>query len=213
MNLNFWQQRWQENDIGFHEAHYNPQLLKYFQTLKLATSSRVFVPLCGKTRDIEWLLNSGFQVVAVELYDDAVKQLFDSLGLSPKITKTENFNHYQADNISVFSGDFFTLNKRQLGKVDAIYDRAAMVALPDDMRARYCQHLIKLTDTAPQLLLCYQYAQEEMPGPPFSIDHQQVLFQYQTNYNITLLDCQVSPEKLKGCCQAQELTWILTPLE
>lgn len=213
MNPEFWQQRWQENDIGFHEDQYNPQLLEHFHMLELGASSQVFVPLCGKTRDIQWLLNEDYQVVAVELYEDAVKQLFIALGLTPKVSHEGALKHYQAENISVFSGDIFNLEKQSLGKVDATYDRAAMIALPDEMRKNYCQHLIKLTDAAPQLLLCYEYPQEEMSGPPFSIGHQQVLFQYQENYDITLLASQLSPEKLKGSCYAQALVWMLTPLK
>ena len=132
MEENFWHAKWENNQIGFHEAKPNPILIKYFHQLDLKDDSRIFVPLCGKTHDIQWILSQGHKVVGVELSDLAITQLFTSLGMKPEIKKTSNLKHYQAKNIDIFVGNFFDLTQSALGKVDAIYDRAALVALPEE---------------------------------------------------------------------------------
>lgn len=52
MNSKFWQQRWQEERIGFHKSDVNPELIKHFSALALPFGSRVLVPLCGKSVDM-----------------------------------------------------------------------------------------------------------------------------------------------------------------
>ncbi|WP_246614962.1 hypothetical protein [Agarivorans litoreus] len=84
MHEQFWHQKWEKDEIGFHEGEVNRFLYDYFNVLKLAAGARVFVPLCGKTRDIAWLLDKGMKVVGVELSEHAIKQLFAELNLEPK---------------------------------------------------------------------------------------------------------------------------------
>ena len=96
-----------------------------------------------------------------------------------------------------------------LGPVDAIYDRAALVALPEEMRNRYTAHLMKITDKAPQLLICYEYDQSLMEGPPFSISDKEVDQHYQDNYDLTLMVSANVPGGLKGKCAAKEKVWML----
>lgn len=64
MDANFWHEKWQRREIGFHQPQANPLLVAYFDKLNLAAGSRVLLPLCGKTRDIAWLLDRGFRVAA-----------------------------------------------------------------------------------------------------------------------------------------------------
>ena len=167
MDASFWHQRWGENDIAFHQSEANPLLVKYFKALSLAEGSRVFLPLCGKTLDIPWLLSSGYRVAGAELSKIAIEQLFTTLGVEPKISGVGEVDHYSAKNIDIFVGDIFRLSSKILGLVDAIYDRAALVALPEEMRNRYAAHLTRITHKAPQLLICYEYDPISMAGPPF----------------------------------------------
>lgn len=211
MNSEFWHQLWSENDIGFHQAEINLLLIAHIDKLNLQVKQRIFVPLCGKTRDIAWLLKQGYQVAGAELSETAVQQLFIELALVPSCTVLGELTLYQADNIDIFIGDIFNLNQHQLGKVDAIYDRAAMIALPEPMRSRYCKHLVAISNAAPQLLLCYQYDQALMPGPPFSIDALEVQKHYQQTYQLSYVAYFESKEKLKGQCDAKESAWLLKP--
>ncbi|KKJ78707.1 thiopurine S-methyltransferase [Kiloniella litopenaei] len=211
MEEDFWHDRWQNNQIGFHETKPNPILIQHFHKLDLKDQSRIFVPLCGKTLDIQWLLSQGYRVVGVELSDIAIKQLFDGLGLVPEIKQTEAFKHYQAKNIDIFVGNFFDLTSSILGRVDAIYDRAALVALPEDMRKKYTKHLIEITHKAPYLLLTYSYDQSLTNGPPFSVDEQMVQNYYSAHYSINFLDEIPVPNGLRGQFPSTQSVWILKP--
>jgi len=209
MDASFWHQRWGKNDIAFHESAANPLLVKYFKDLSLVKGSRVFLPLCGKTLDIPWLLSKGCRVAGVELSKIAVEQLFTELGVEPKISRVGELDHYSSKNIDIFVGDIFDLSSKMLGPVDAIYDRAALVALPEEMRNRYTAHLIKITDKAPQLLICYEYDQSLMEGPPFSVSDKEVDQHYRDNYDLTLMVSTNVPGGLKGKCAAKENVWML----
>jgi thiopurine S-methyltransferase len=148
MEASFWQQRWEDNDIAFHKNEANPLLIKYFNQLSLVNGSRVFLPLCGKTLDIPWLLSNGYRVAGAELSKIAVETLFMKLEMKPKISRVSEVDHYSAQNIDIFVGDIFHLSSKILGLVDAIYDRAALVALPEKIRNQYTAHLIKITNKA-----------------------------------------------------------------
>ncbi|MDP0561615.1 MAG: thiopurine S-methyltransferase [Candidatus Endonucleobacter sp. (ex Gigantidas childressi)] len=212
MDPQFWHRRWKTNDIGFHKSEANPLLLKHFKKLSLDVGSRVFLPLCGKTRDISWLLGNGYVVTGVELSKIAVDQLFTESGLKPKISNNGDFIHYTTHNLDIFVGDMFDLHGEIIGKVDAVYDRLSLVALPCDMRSRYVEHLIGVVKQKKQLLICYEYDQELMPGPPFSITQEEIHLLYGKRYDITLVDSINVDGGLKGRGEAIENTWLLHPL-
>lgn len=209
MDANFWHQKWEAIDIGFHKNKAHPLLVTYFKELSIARSSRVFVPLCGKTLDISWLLSNGYLVVGVELSELAVKQLFVELGLEPKKTGNGKVNHYSEKNIDIFVGNIFDVSSKTLGPVDAIYDRAALVALPEKMRHPYTAHLTEITDKAPQILITYEYDQNLMEGPPFSISNEEVHQHYRDSYDVTRIVSTNVPGGLKGKCAAKENVWLL----
>ena len=212
MDTDYWHRKWQADDIGFHQAEGNPLLHAYFKELSLTVGSRVFVPLCGKTRDIAWLLSQGYQVAGVELSELAIQQLFAELGLEPAVTTKSGMKHYSATDLDVFAGDIFQLTRQMLGPVDAVFDRAALVALPEDMRIRYAGHVTEVTGQAPHLLVTFEYDQTRMAGPPFSICDAEIQNHYRDSYNISPLASVDVAGKLKGKCVAKENVWLLTPL-
>lgn len=209
MDASFWHQKWESNDIAFHQAEANSLLVNYFHELSLAKGGRIFLPLCGKTRDIAWLLSKGYRVAGAELSPIAVEQLFQGLGVAPQIAEAETASRYSAENIDIFCGDIFLVSDKMLGPVDAVYDRAALVALPKDMRGRYTAHLMKMTAQAPQLLICYDYDQNMMEGPPFSISNEEVRQHYEGRYALRLIASTDVPGGLKGKCAAKENVWLL----
>jgi thiopurine S-methyltransferase len=212
MQVDFWHQKWEKNEIGFHLPEANPLLVKHFPTLQLKQGARVFLPLCGKTLDIAWLLAQGYRVVGAELSQIAIEDLFNGLCLIPTITKLGEITHYSTNNIDMFVGDIFKITVAMLDKVDAVYDRAAFVALPEDMRKAYSSHLMTLTNKAPQLLICFAYDQSVHAGPPFSICADEVKQHYNTVYGLTLLASEAMPDGLKGKHPATEQVWWLKPL-
>jgi len=209
MDPSFWHQRWEKNEIAFHESQANPVLVSHFNELSLAKGSRVFVPLCGKTLDISWLLSNGYRVAGAELSQIAIEQLFMELGLQPEISRVGEVEQWSDKNLDICVGDIFAVSRKMLGPVDAIYDRAALVAFPEEMRNRSTAHITEITGKAPQLLICYDYDQSLMPGPPFSIRNEEVYRHYADTYEVTLLASTDVPGGLKGKCAAKENVWRL----
>lgn len=211
MEPDFWHARWENSQIGFHEGNPNALLVKHLPRLSLAPGARIFLPLCGKTRDIFWLLSQGFKVAGAELSALAVEQLFAELGIAPVISAAGPLTHYSAPALDIFQGDIFDLSRQALGPVDAIYDRAALVALPASMRARYAAHLMDLTATAPQLLLCFEYDQSLVNGPPFSVAPEETRALYGAAYGVSLLESTPLAGGLKGKYETTEHVWLLDP--
>lgn len=210
MDAGFWHQRWEKNEIAFHESKANPLLVRHFTVLSLAKGRRIFVPLCGKTLDISWLLYNGYRVAGAELSQIATEQLFMELGVQPETSAVGEVEQWSANNLDIFVGDIFALSRKILGPVDGIYDRAALVVFPDEMRKRYTAHLTEITDKAPQLLICYDYDQSLMEGPPFSVSNDEVKRQYAVNYDVTLIASTDVSGGLKGKCPAKENVWLLS---
>jgi len=209
MKADFWHQRWQQGEIGFHESQANPALVNNIDQLNLPANARVFLPLCGKTLDIAWLLGRGYQVVGIELSVLAIEELFIELGLIPTITSHDWLTHYHADKIDIWMGDVFELTREQLGKVDAVYDRGALVALPLEMRKRYAAHVIDITEAATQLLVTYHYDQTRYSGPPFSLTRSELDHHYASSYQLTQLQQSEVTDGLKDRMEAVMEVWRL----
>jgi thiopurine S-methyltransferase len=207
MDAGFWHAKWERNEIGFHEREANPLLVAHFSDLSLPEGSRVFVPLCGKTLDIHWLLSRGFRVAGVELSRVAIEQLFSELGVEPNRTVLAKISRYSADGIDIFAGDIFDLSRGELGRVDAIYDRASLIALPETVREQYVKHLMEIAGPAPQLLICLDYDESLVGGPPFSVTPDEVARHYQDSYDLT--PAARADVGLKGKCTAAETVWLL----
>ena len=209
MDASFWHQRWEKNEIGFHESKANPLLVTHFHKLSVAKGRRVFVPLCGKTLDISWLLSRGYRVAGAELSQLAIEQLFIELGLQPDIEKVGSVERWSANNLDLFVADIFAVARPMLGQIDAVYDRAALVALPETMRQRYTAHLMEITGRAAQLLISYEYDQSLMEGPPFSVSNEEVRGHYASTYSLTLVANTEVTGGLKGKALAKENVWLI----
>lgn len=220
MNPDFWQQRWQDNRIGFNQPEVNPLLTKYFTALNLPAGSRLFVPLCGKSIEMVWLASQGYEVVGVELVESAVQAFFTENGIAPKVTEhTSNpdIKCYQGQilgqTIELWAADIFALTPKDIGQVDAVYDRAALIALPADMRPKYSEQVRQLSRDAsghaPQLLLTLNYDQSERNGPPFSISAEQIKQYYGSNYKITPLEDKPSILNAAPELAVTEHVWLL----
>ncbi|RMR62596.1 Thiopurine S-methyltransferase [Pseudomonas syringae pv. actinidiae] len=172
MQADFWLQRWQAGQIGFHQAQVNRDLRQHWPLLRLESGARVLVPLCGKSLDMNWLIEQGCYVVGAELSEAAVAGYFNERGVQPQITRKGDFSVYAAPGIEIWCGDFFALTAHDIGHCTAFYDRAALIALPADMRERYVHQLEALMPRACSgLLVTLEYDQNLLEGPPFSVPH------------------------------------------
>lgn len=211
MEASFWHGKWARGEIGFHSAAANPLLLRHFDALQLPAGSRIFLPLCGKTLDVHWLLQRGYQVAGIDLSELAIRALFAELGLQPELKQEGDLLHFSARSIDMFVGDYFHLSGAMLQQVDAVYDRAALVALPEAMRACYAAHLLEITRHAPQLLIAYEYDQTQIEGPPFAVAPEEIQRHYAGDYALNLLERQEVAGGMKGKTAATEAVWHLVP--
>lgn len=171
----FWQKRWADNQIGFHQGQVNPYLQAHWPALGLAPGSRVLVPLCGKSLDLAWLAGQGYHVLGVELSRRAVEGFFREHGLEPEVRQQGAFEVWRQGNVELWCGDFFALRAQDIGDCVGLYDRAALIALPLQMRAKYMEALSALLPVRCQgLLVTLNYDQALLDGPPFSVGDEEV---------------------------------------
>lgn len=216
MEKDFWLERWEREEIGFHEGEVNAYLARFWHQLQLAQGSVVFVPLCGKSADMQWLREQGHAVTGVELSDIAAQAFFKENGYTAHSSSSGKFRHYEANDIRILCGDFFDLSRDDLAKAGVVYDRASMVALPPEMRKRYVKHLVNILPPAAQILLVtFDYPQSEMSGPPFAVSAGEVEALYSEHADIQLLmQKDVLAEnprfKKRGLTRLQESIYLLT---
>tara|TARA_B100000378_G_scaffold52239_1_gene38766 strand:- start:31 stop:699 length:669 start_codon:yes stop_codon:yes gene_type:complete len=216
MEHDFWQTRWKNDQLGFHLSFVHPILKRNLSRFGLADDARVFLPLCGKTLDIGWLLEAGYRVVGAELSEIAVGQLFEALKLVPDISSWEGGQYWQSGRLAIFQGDIFRLKADDLGPVDLVYDRAALVALPPSMRGTYAAQILALTHAAPQLLITFEYDPAEKAGPPFPVLPEEVAGHYADSHAIAELSRKDVLEsslnfKEAGVSRFIEVAWQLMP--
>lgn len=175
MDPSFWHNRWARNEIGFHLQHPNPMLTAWWHALNLAPDDAVLVPLCGKSQDMRWLRDHGHAVVGVELSREALDAFNGEQRLALTWSEHDDMPVATGQGYTLYCGDFFNLSAQMLGNVRAVYDRAALIALPPDMRARYTEHLLAMLPAGwDMLLITLEYPDSEMAGPPFSVDQNEV---------------------------------------
>lgn len=189
MQPEFWQKRWEFNQIGFHQPQVNPYLLRYWAALGLAQRSRVLVPLCGKSLDLVWLAGQGHQVLGIELSEKAVEDFFHEQQLTPHITERGAFKVYQAGPIALWCGDFFALSAADVADCVALYDRAALIALPPNMREQYAGHLKRIVPKdSLGLLITLDYDQPQKDGPPFAVLDDEVQRLFGATWQLKILE-------------------------
>ena len=216
MRAKFWLERWQKNEIGFHQAEHNKLLLDFWPRLGLDPGDPVFVPLCGKSLDMRWLEAAGHPVVGVELARIAVETFFAEGGEEPNRSVVDRFGCYAGCGTTIYQGDFFDLTAPLLEGVKGIFDRGALVALPPDMRFRYVDHLLRIVpDGVKLMLLTFEYDQEVLPGPPHAVMPEEIEDLYGQRCSVELLESIVTsglPPRFaaSGVRQAVESVYVIT---
>lgn len=189
MQPEFWHERWQRNQIGFHQKQANWLLERYLSILPVTEGGAVFVPLCGKSVDMLRLRQAGLQVVGIELSELAVAAFFSENGIPVVQAPQAPLTAFHADGYRIYAGDFFGLDRERLGRIQAVYDRAALIAMPPAMRVAYARHMTGLVAAGtPMLLLTHEYPQHEMPGPPFSVVAEEVEALYGDAFTLRTLE-------------------------
>ena len=180
-----WLEFWANNETNWHSDVVTQELEKYLGLLKLESGDTVFVPLCGKSLDMIYMLNRGFSVIGVEVSEIGIKQFFHENGLDFTISQVGEFDLYSAKNIEIYCGDFFSLTSKHLCGVKAVFDRKSLIALDRNLRQKYVKHLNDIISLGVRILLItLHYPKHQMSGPPFSVDKSEVesLFSMAFNY-------------------------------
>ena len=189
MDPDFWLQRWHERQIGFHQDAPTPLLLAHWPALGLAPGTRVFVPLCGKSLDLAWLAGQGHRVLGVELAPIAISEFFAEQGLTPAIHASPLGVHHVAGPIEIIQGDAFDLDAGTLATCGAVFDRAALIALPSALRERYAHELYaRLPAGCRGLLVSLDYPPREKQGPPFPVPPDEVRALFGRDWDVDLLE-------------------------
>ena len=215
MDRDFWHRRWQRDEIAFHEARVNHHLASWWETVAPQSAGRVFVPLCGKAVDLAWLAQRGHEVIGVELSEIACRDFFTERDLRVQVRQSERFLRFDGERIALLCGDFFDLHRDHLDAARLLYDRGALVALPPDMRERYCAHLHELLpQDARGLLVTFEFPEQGFEGPPFSVDAACLHQLLGNKWSLHRLDERAVPEDdpivaVRGVREVREVAWLL----
>lgn len=219
MEKHFWLERWHKQEIGFHQADINHYLQQFWADIKARhPDSEVFVPLCGKSRDMLWLNTQGHKVLGIEFSEMALNDFFSENRLPFESVTLENFQQYRTPDLNLMCGDFFQLTASMLEHHYLVYDRASLVALPENMRQKYADKMTKiLPKDAVMLLITMEYPQQEMNGPPFSVSETEVNDLYHREFSIEKLgEYDIFAEnprfKAKGLSALTEKVFVLTKM-
>ncbi|MGL5390825.1 MAG: thiopurine S-methyltransferase, partial [Shewanella sp.] len=170
MDPHFWHEKWHQQQIGFHQQQIHPYLANYWAQLGLPEACEVFVPLCGKSLDMLFLAEQGHQVIGCELNELAVQQFFTENQLDMSTSPAGLLQHYHTEQISLYQGDIFSLDPAITAAVAGFYDRAALIAWPEEMRLAYARQLANLLPSGSVgLLVTLDYPQAALSGPPFAV--------------------------------------------
>ena len=216
MEASFWHERWSRDEIGFHQSSPNEHLLAYASSLGVNPGETVLVPLCGKSLDMLWLAEQGYRVCGIEINRRAVQDFFAENDLAFDLLESDYGKLYRSGTIEIWCADFLRLDPDVLPAADAVYDRAALIALPARMRPAYVEQLNRLARPGVNtLLVTLEYHQNQMKGPPFSVTEEEVSELFGRQHEIRQLhasDCLVREPRFreKGLSRLDERVFLLT---
>jgi len=189
MDASFWLDVWREGRTGFHRSEVMPLLETHWSALDVPRGTRVLVPLAGKTLDMVWLAAQGFRVLGVELSPLAVQTFFAEHQLQPQRHASACGEHYVAGDIEIIQGNVFDLDDATLATCHAVYDRAALIALPPAMRQQYAQSIYtRLPAGCRGLMITLDYPAGEMDGPPFNVPPSEVHRLLDAQWQVSAID-------------------------
>jgi thiopurine S-methyltransferase len=218
MEHEFWHDRWENDRIGFHQQTTNPYLIENINVLKNSPNRCIFVPLCGKTKDILWLSEIGFHVIGVEINKKAIISFFTENNLDYSTKEDANITCFSSVNITIYKGDIFDLKPKHMNNADCFYDRAALIALPKNMRNNYTQQIKALTGNSPiGLLVSIEYLPTQSEFPPFCIKEDEITRLFSNSFKIKkLMEKDIldsSPKAIeRGLTEIKEVAYSLTSL-
>ena len=180
METEYWLKRWREGRTGWHRDDVMPLLMQHWPALNVPRGTRVLVPLCGKSLDMLWLSQQGMRVLGIDVSPIAIESFLAENQLHARTRSSSEGTHYDITNapggdIEIINGDVFETDPEAIAHCEAFYDRAALIAMPARMRERLAGDVyLQLPAASAGLLITLDYPENEMQGPPFSVDGAEV---------------------------------------
>lgn len=189
-----WKQGWRAQHIPFHLEHVHPLLARLWSALALADTDRVFVPLCGKSLDMNWLHERGHPVIGVELSPVAVRDFFGATHLQPRQKYHGALTQWTQDDLMIYCGDFFALSREDLVGVRGAYDRAALTALPESLQIAYVVHLHAILPAdCPVLLITVEDLDDSEQAEEHMACSEEILSLYRGYFSVELMYAEFHP--------------------
>lgn len=213
MQPEFWHQSWvvEGSKTSFHRPDVHPYLFKHCPPSFLE-GKRVFVPLAGKTNDLEYFRQHAAWAVGVELVEKPILQFMEEQNLD---YERRPGGLIRAERLSFFHRDIFDLTVEDVGHLDLIYDRASLIAFPLDMRMRYLAKIHELAPAGCQIVLnTLEYA-PYMEEPPFSVAPADVDSYFSHRFRIDHAEAPLRPghgmQRKFGLDYVKEHLFVLSP--
>lgn len=189
MEISYWESRWRKHNIGFHLPHVYEPLIRFWADSELPAKPTVLVPLSGKSLDIFWMMNQGARLVAVEAVEQAATEFFSENNIIPEKSKSHGFTILRFETLEFWIGDFFKLPASEMPAFDLIYDKAAITDLPEEIRRKYAEKILSLVNSTTRMATHhFEYNQEQMPGPPFSVSLSELNSYYSDMFKCKILE-------------------------
>ena len=218
MEHDFWHQAWSKADQpGWQQKNVNPYLVKHWADSGALSGEAVFVPLCGRTLDMQWLRDYGHHVIGIDLSVTALQDFCKQQSIDAVCERDGELTVFRAPGWTLYAGDFFKLQAAQISRVSRVYDRAALIALPPDMRKAYASHLQEILPGGSEIFtITIAYDQKMMKGPPFSVSDNEVLDHYDGAYEVQTLASASGPDQVgnlgaRGLETLTETCFLLRP--
>lgn len=116
----------------------HPKLIQHFNALTNGSPNlKIFVPLCGKSKDLPYLLSLGHTVFGIEYVAQAIEELQKENNIEMEFDPVTSVYSTSDGKLKIFNGDFFQCPIENFGPFDAIWDRGSFGSFDFSLREDY----------------------------------------------------------------------------
>lgn len=160
----YWQNRWKEGRTGWDQGGIHPLFPDLFAAAKeagLRDGAKIVEPGCGRAHTAAMLARSGFDVTAFDVSEDAIAAAQSLYADIPRLR--------------LLVANLFDPLPEWNDSFDAVYDRAVLCALPQEVRSKYVATCVRILKPG-GLFMSLPFARlhiGDSEGPPFAIPENQ----------------------------------------
>ena len=162
------------------------------------TTEAVLVPLCGSTKDLEWLCSKGYSVAGLEISEKAVKHAFEKACAGPipyevcQKGKVKVYSATDGKNLKVHVGNFFSkeISSEEIGTFGCIWDSHGIVSLPVSQQKPYAKKLQTFLKPGGRMMfsMVYYDINKLAKGPAPAPMSRSMLAEHYPSSTVTLLE-------------------------